>query len=147
MSVHEFVDWPGYYKQQRFCRKCGDWESDANIFRCEKAEPAQDTENTKTGVPSQKQDTCAQYPYVLSTVAKSFKEDEMSRLPWNEYVALSYEDKITEVEFSDGLKISPHDLHNHPNLRSYYGRSFRFSCVREAWRGTYGVSADRYIRS
>ena len=138
---HEFVEWPGYYAQQKYCKHCGDWESDASPYRC-KAKDEEVPRRVGSVSNLAAREETKEYPYTLSTILDSFVEDELSQINWNGYTAFSTKDDVTVLEFEDGIRKTPNSLYDYGNCRGRLGKKFRVYSIRESWRGKYGLTAD-----
>lgn len=145
MSSHEFVDWPGFFKQEKYCKHCGDWESDANPFRCKTREETLSSTSSVSNLAAQ---DAGEYPYVLSTLLTTYGPHECNHLEWNGYVAFSSWDDITILEFEDGVQETPNGIRIIADLSgipcNQLGLSFRFKRIRESWKDKYKFTADEY---
>jgi hypothetical protein len=131
---HEFVEWPGYYAQEKYCKHCGEWQSKANPFRCSTSEPLKSVQ-TYDDVESKS------YPYIFDTILIGLDNDDFSKIGIENF-AFSWIDTVTLLEFEDGTKRTPSTIWNATNIP--YNKRFRFYRIRQSWRDQYGITADEY---
>ncbi len=142
MSIHNFVDWPGFFKQERYCKDCGAWESEAHVFRCVPESKAKVVRNSVSELEADIQAASERklQTYVFGGLNVYVDTDNYSYNPWNQHMSLSPEDDVTELRFADGDTYTPKQIKEGGRTHSLLGQEFTFRKVRQDW-------ADKGIES
>ncbi len=146
---HEFVEWPGFIKQAKYCKKCGDWEHEANIWRCSADEPAQARQvGSVSEIASMYEEAQSPgYEHCYGGISQALSKGHVIHDSWTGQLIFSEEDNETILLFDNGHKLTPAQLTDDPAISpdKYVGLMFRFVRIPKGWHKAHGWIADEYI--